>query len=74
MHAFQIMTRNEMLSLKEKLYSFESHVQNEEQMLDGSMKSLEIYTGQEIQALPKTIVKRFEKIEEILELMNRERR
>ena len=30
------------------------------------MKSLEIYTGQEIQALQNTIVKRFEMIEEII--------
>ena len=30
------------------------------------MKSLEIYTGQEIQALQRTVVKRFEMIEEII--------
>ena len=54
-----------MLSLKEKLQILESHVQNEDQRLGVSMKSLDIYTGQEIQALQKTIVKRFEIIEEI---------
>ena len=44
----------------------ESHVQNEDQRLSASMKSLKIYTGQEIQALQKTIVKKFEIIEEII--------
>ena len=55
-----------MLSLKEKLQTLESHVQNEDQRLGASMKPLEIYTGQEIQALRKTVVKRFEMIEEII--------
>ena len=53
-----------MLSLKEKLQTLESHVQNEDQRLDASMKSLEIYTNQEIQALQKTIIKRFKIIED----------
>ena len=34
--------------------------------LSTSMKSLEIYTGQEIQALQKTVVGKFEKIVEII--------
>ena len=55
-----------MLSLKEKIQTLESHVQNEDQRLCASIKSLEIYTGQEIQALQKTIIKRFEIIEEII--------
>ena len=44
----------------------ESQVQNENQKLSASMKSLEIYTGQEIEALQKTIIKRLEMIEEII--------
>ena len=55
-----------MLSLKEKLQTLESHVQNEDQRLGASVKSLEIYTGQEIRALQKTVVKRFKAIEEII--------
>ena len=42
-----------MLSLKEKLNTLESHVQNEDQGLGASMKSLNKYTGQEIQILQK---------------------
>ena len=56
-----------MLSLKEKLQTLESHVQNEDQRLGTSVKSLEIYTGQETQSSQKTVVKRFEMIEEIIE-------
>ena len=41
-------------------------MQNKDQRLGASMKSLEIYTGREIQALQKTVVKRFEIIEEII--------
>ena len=66
LHAFQVKSKDEVLSLKEKLHTLESHVQNEDQRLGASMKSLEIYTGQEIQALQKTVVKRFETIEEII--------
>ena len=42
-------------------------MQNEDQRLDASIKLLDIYTGQEIQALEKTVVKLFETIEEIIE-------
>ena len=66
LHAIQVMSKDEMLSLKEKLQTLESHVQNEDQRLCASLKSLEIYTGWEIQALQKTIAKRFEIIEEII--------
>ena len=66
LHAIQIMSKDEVLSLMEKLQTLESHVQNEDQRLGASMKSLEIYTGQEIQALQKTIIKRFEIIEKII--------
>ena len=45
-----------MLSLKENIQTLESQVQNEDQRLDASMKSLEIYTYQEIQALQKTMI------------------
>ena len=48
-------------------------MQNEDQKLFDSMKSLEIFTGQEIQALQKTVVKRFETIEKLSELISRER-
>ena len=41
-------------------------MQNEDQRFNASMKSLEMYTGQEIQDLQKTIIKRFEIIEEII--------
>ena len=44
----------------------ESYVQNEDQRLFKSMKPLEKFTGQQIQALQKTVVKRFEMIEEIM--------
>ena len=44
----------------------ESHVQNEGQRLGASLKSLGIYIGQEILALQKAVVKRFESIEEII--------
>ena len=45
----------------------ESHKQNKDQRLGATVKSLEIYTGQEIQALQKTVVKRVvEVIEKII--------
>ena len=44
----------------------ESHVQNDNQKLIDLMKSLEIYTGQESQALQKIVIKRFESIEELV--------
>ena len=41
-------------------------MQNEDQRLFESMRSLELYTTQEIQTLQKAVVKRFEMIEEIV--------
>ena len=66
LHAIQMMSKDEMLSLKEKLQTLESHVQNENQRLCASIKLPEIYTCQEIQALQKTIITRFEMMEEII--------
>ena len=74
LHTIQIMSKDEVLSLKEKLQTLESHVQNQHQRLGASMKSLEIYTGQEIQALQKTVVKDLKQLRKLLELMSRERR
>ena len=50
LHDIQVKSKEEMLSLKEKIQTLESQVQNEDQRLGASIKSLEIYTGQEIQA------------------------
>ena len=41
-------------------------MKNEDQKIDTLVKSLETYAGQEIQALQKTMIKRFEMIEEII--------
>ena len=53
------------MSLMEKFNVLESHVQNETQKLFDLMKSLEIFTGQEIRDLQKTAIKRFELTEEL---------
>ena len=66
LYTVQIMPKDEMLSLKEKLHTLKPHVQNKDQKLGASVKSLEIYTGQEIQALHKTVGKRFKMTEEII--------
>lgn len=50
----------------EKFHTLESYVQIENQRLFESMKSLEKFTGQEIQSLQKTLVKIFETSEEII--------
>lgn len=50
----------------EKFHTLESYVQIENQWLFESMKSLEKFTGQEIQSLQKTEVKVFETSEEII--------
>ena len=42
-------------------------MQNEDHKLFESMKSLEIFPAKEIQAVKKTVVKRFEMIEKISE-------
>ena len=54
-HAIRIMSKDEILSLMDRLHTLES-----------SVKALEHNTGQEIQTLQKTMVKRFEKTEEII--------
>ena len=74
LHTIQIMSKDEMFSFKEKFQTLELHVQNEDQRLGASMKSLEIYTGQEIKALQKTVEKDWKHLRKFLELMNRERR
>ena len=55
-HAIKIMSRNEILSLREKLHTLES-----------SVKALEYNTGQEIQALQKAMVNIFKKLEESID-------
>ena len=60
------MSKDEVLSLKKKFQTLESHVQNADQRGSASVKSLEIYTDQEIQTLQKIVVKRFETIESII--------
>ena len=54
-HAMEIMSKGEILSLTNKLHTLES-----------SVKALEHNSGQEIRGLQKAMVNRFEKIEEIL--------
>lgn len=54
-HAMKIMSKNEILSLTDKLHTLKS-----------SVKALEHNSGQEIQALQIAMVNRFEKIKEIL--------
>ena len=56
MHAIKIMSKDETLSLLDRLHTLES-----------SMRALEQNTGQEIQTLQKAVVNRFEKNEEIIE-------
>ena len=68
-HAIQIIAKDEEISLMEKFKNLESHVQNENQKLIDLMKSLEIFTGQEIQALQK-VVKSFESLEELVRTDN----
>ena len=53
----------------EKIHTLESYVQSEDQRLCESMKSLEIFIGQEIQALQKTVIKIFEATEEIIRVV-----
>ena len=57
MYAIKITSKDEMLSLLERLHTLES-----------SMRTLEQNTGQEIQTLQKAVVKRFEKIEEFVKI------
>ena len=53
----------------EKFKTLESCVQNENQILVDLMKSLKIFTGQEIQALQK-VVKSFESLEKLVRTDN----
>ena len=55
MHAMKIMSKDETLSLLDKLHTLES-----------SMKALEQNTGQEIQTLQKAVVNRFKKSEKFI--------
>ena len=57
MHTIEIISKDEMLSLLDKFHTLES-----------SVRALEQNTGQEIQTLQKAVVKRFEKIEEFIEI------
>lgn len=50
----------------EKFKILDSRVQNGNQKLIDLTKSLEIFTGQEFQALQKTVVKRFESFKELV--------
>ena len=50
----------------ERFHTLELNVQKGYQSLFESKKSLEIFTGPELQALQKTVVKRFEIIKEII--------
>ena len=55
-HAMRIMSKEDIVSLTDKLHALES-----------LMKALEHNTGQEIQDLQKAMVNRFNKIEKILD-------
>ena len=55
MHAIKIMSKDEILSLLDRLH-----------ILESSMRALEENTEQEIQTLQKAMVKRFEKIEKFV--------
>lgn len=50
----------------EKLKELKSHIHDENQKLVDLMKSLEIFIGKEIQTLQKTVIHRFEIIEELV--------
>ena len=56
MHAIKIISKDETLSLLDRLHTLES-----------SVRALEQNTGQEVQTLQKAVVKRFENIKEIIE-------
>ena len=78
-HAMRIISKEGMLSLKDKLHAVESSlrvIMSKEEMvpltdklynLESLMKTLEHNTGQEIQELQKGMVSRFNKIEEIID-------
>ena len=62
-YAMKIMSKDEILSLMDRLHTLES-----------SMRALEQNTGQEIQTLQKIMVNRFEKIEEIIDFDDQEQK
>ena len=53
LYTIQIISKDEKIPLMEKFKTLESHVQNENQKLIDLMKSLQIFTGQEIQTLKR---------------------
>ena len=55
MHVMKIMSKDETLSLLDRLHT-----------LEFSVRALEQNTGQEVQNLQKALVNRFKKIEEII--------
>ena len=55
MHAMEIISKDETLSLLDRLHTLES-----------PMRALEQNTGQEVQTLQKAVVNRFEKIDRII--------
>lgn len=57
LHAIQIISKDENIK------SLESYMNEENKKLTGLMRSLEIYTGQEIQTLRETMVNRLQAIE-----------
>ena len=59
LHDIQEKFKEDMLSLKEKIKTLESQVQNGNQKNDTLVKSLETHAGQEIQVLRETMIKRF---------------
>ena len=63
MYAIKIMSKDETLSLLDRLHTLES-----------SMRALQQKTEQEIQTLQKAMVNRFEKMRKLLNLMTRNKR
>ena len=63
MHAIKIMSKDETLSLLDRLHTLES-----------SMRTLEQNTGQEIQTLQKAVVKKSKKIEKFIKSITRDKR
>ena len=63
MHAIKIMSKDETLSLLDRLHTLES-----------SMRALEQNTGQEVHTLQKAVVNRFKKIEGIIDFDDQEQK
>ena len=69
LYTIEAISMDGKIFLMEKFHTIELYVHNEDQRLCESVKSLEIFTGQEIQvlqALEKIVVKSFETLEEII--------